>query len=139
MKASLTNYRQAPRKVRLVANLIKGKSVEQALDILAVANKRASTPLEGLLKSAIANAKALGMDALTLMVKECSVDSGMTMKRHMPGSRGRGFPIKKHTSHVHIVLGVKEIKAPRKGKKTGTKVEAKSEKKAKTKAIKETK
>lgn len=139
MKASLINYRQAPRKVRLVANLIKGKSVEQALDILAVANKRASTPLEGLLKSAIANSKVLGMDALNLVVKECSVDSGMTMKRHMPGSRGRGFPIKKHTSHVHIVLSTKEIKAPRKGTKTGTKTEEKSEKKPKVSAKKETK
>lgn len=111
----------------------------QALDILGVANKRASTPLEGLLKSAVANAKSTGIDTTNLMVKECSVDSGMTFKRQMAGSRGSGFPIKKHTSHVHIVLGTKEIKAPRKGTKTGSKIDEKSEKKTKTKAVKETK
>ncbi len=118
--ASLTNYRQSPRKVRLVANLIKGKSVTAAMDMLGVTTKRASDPLAKLLASAVANAKNLNIPLEGLVVKECRVDLGLTMKRHMPGARGTAFPIKKKTSHVHLVLApkaTKAIKAPAKTKK----------------------
>jgi len=105
--ASLTNYRQSPRKVRLVASLIKGKTVSQALDMLGVTTKRASDPLVKLIQSALANAKDRGISTDSLFVKECSVNQGITMKRMMPGSRGSGFGIKKKTSHVKLVLDTK--------------------------------
>jgi large subunit ribosomal protein L22 len=111
--ASLTNYRQSPRKVRLVANLIKGKSVAMALNVLMVTTKRASDPLVKLLNSAVANAKDRGISTEGLFVKECTVNKGFTMKRMMPGARGTGFPIHKKTSHVNLVLEAKAIKAPK--------------------------
>ncbi|MDP1624810.1 MAG: 50S ribosomal protein L22 [bacterium] len=111
--ASLTNYRQSPRKVRLVATLIKGKTVDQALNMLGVTTKRASDPLAKLLLSAVANAKNLGVSMEGLYIKECTVNSGFTMKRHMPGSRGTAFPIRKKTSHVNLVLDTKAVKAPK--------------------------
>jgi len=111
--ASLTNYRQAPRKVRLVATLITGKTVAQATDMLSVTAKRASDPLLKLLNSAIANAKNLGVSTDSLYIKECRVDAGLTMKRMMPGARGTGFPLRKKTSHVKLVLAEKAIKAPK--------------------------
>ena len=108
--ASLSNYRQAPRKVRLVASLIKGKTVPAALNMLMVTTKRASDPLVKLLQSAIANAKDRGISTDNLYVKECTVNQGLVMRRMMPGARGTGFPIRKKTSHVHLVL---ESKAPK--------------------------
>lgn len=109
--ASLTNYRQSPRKVRLVASLIKGKTVDQALNMLGVTTKRASDPLAKLLQSAIANAQNLGVSLEGLYIKECTVNQGLTMKRHMPGARGTAFPIRKKTSHVRLVLDTKAPKA----------------------------
>ena len=111
--ATLSNYRQAPRKVRLVANLIKGKSVPAALNMLMVTTKRASDPLVKLLESALANAKDRGVATEGLFVKEIRVNQGLVMRRMMPGARGTGFPIRKKTSHVHIIL---ESKAPKAAK-----------------------
>lgn len=116
--ASLTNYRQSPRKVRLVASLIQGKTVDQALDMLGVTTKRASDPLAKLLQSAIANAQNLGVAMEGLYIKECTVNQGLTMKRHMPGARGTAFPIAKKTSHVRLVLDTKAVKAPKVKKAT---------------------
>ncbi len=104
--ASLTNYRQSPRKVRLVASLIKGKTVSHALDMLGVTTKRASDPLIKLINSALANARDRGVSTDGLYIKECSVNQGLTMKRMMPGARGSGFAIRKKTSHVKLVLDV---------------------------------
>ncbi len=109
--ASLSNYRQAPRKVRLVANLIKGKTVPAALNMLMVTTKRASDPLVKLLESAVANAKDRGISTEGLFVKEIRVNQGLVMRRMMPGARGTGFPIRKKTSHVHIILDTKAVKA----------------------------
>ena len=113
--ASLSNYRQSPRKVRLVASLIKGKMVSQALDILSVTTKRASDPLVKLIESALANAKNRGISTDGLFIKECSVNQGLTMRRMMPGARGSGFAIRKKTSHVKLVLDTKNkiSKAPK--------------------------
>ena len=108
--ASLTNYRQSPRKVRLVASLIRGKTVSRALDMLGVTTKRASDPLIKLIRSALANAKDRGISADGLYIKECSVNQGLTMKRMMPGARGSGFAIRKKTSHVKLVLDIKNAK-----------------------------
>lgn len=107
MKASLNNYRQAPRKVRLIADLIKGKSALQAQAILSHLIKRGALPIKKLLDSAVANA---GVDASTLVVKNATVDKGPVMKRWMPRAMGRAFPIHKHTSKVVIELAPKTVK-----------------------------
>lgn len=105
MKAYLKSYRQAPRKVRLVGNLIKGKTVERALVELAVLPKRASLPMKKLLMSAVANAKENnGIEQSALFVKEVRVDQGAILKRFMPKSHGSATPIHKHTSHVMLEL-----------------------------------
>ncbi len=105
MKAYLKNYRQAPRKVRLVANLMKGKTAEHALVELDILPKRASGPMRKLLLSAIANAKEnSNIELSELFVKEVRVDQGTIMKRSMPKSHGSASPIHKHTSHVMIEL-----------------------------------
>jgi len=103
--ARLNDYRQSPRKVRLAANLVKGKKVEDAKNTLNFLVKRASKPLADLLDSAIANAKAnFNIDADKLFVKEFKVDGGAVLKRRMPRARGMAYPIKKRTSHVFIEL-----------------------------------
>ena len=108
MKAYLKSYRQAPRKVRLVANLMKGKTAERALVELDVLPKRAAAPMKKLLMSAIANAKEnSGIDLGELFVKEVRVDQGTMLKRSMPKSHGTASPIHKHTSHVMIELIVR--------------------------------
>ncbi len=103
--ASLKNYRISPRKVRVVADMIRGKEVTQAKMILAHAVKKAKHPLADLLDSAISNAKNnFKLDGDNLFVKEIRVDQGLVMKRFMPVSRGMAHGIKKRTSHVLLVL-----------------------------------
>lgn len=115
MKAILRSYRQAPRKVRLVANLIKGKTVPRALVELDVLPKRASGPMKKLLMSAVANAKENdGIALVDLFVKEVRVDQGTIMKRSMPKSHGTAHPIHKHTSHIMIELIASAEVAPSK-------------------------
>jgi large subunit ribosomal protein L22 len=110
--ASLKNYRQSPRKVRSVANLVRGKSVEQALNTLDFLSKKASNPLHALLMSAIANAKNnFNIEKDNLVIKELRVDSGVVLKRRMPRARGNSYPINKRTSHVMLVLAPKVAKA----------------------------
>lgn len=102
MKATLSNYRQSPRKVRLVANLIKGKSVESAREQLKFLPKRAAAPVAKLLESAVANtgdSRGLG-----LMVSDIRVDAGVTLKRMRPRARGSASRINKRTSHINITL-----------------------------------
>lgn len=105
--------------MRLVANLIRGKNALHALDLLSITPKRATGPLSKLLASAIANAKVKGMSTDMLVVSEIRVDGGATLKRMIPGSRGTGFPIKKRTSKIVIVLDEpkKKIEAPKPAKK----------------------
>ncbi len=106
MKALLKNYRQAPRKVRLVADHIRGKRATEARVLLSALPKRAALPIRKLLDSAIANAKNMnGADAGSLYVKEIRVDAGPTLKRFMPRAFGRASAINKRSSHVSIVLG----------------------------------
>ena len=107
MKAQLNNYRQAPRKVRLITSLVQGKSAVQAQALLANLIKRGSLPIKKLLDSAIANA---GVPADQLVVKKATVDKGVIIKRWMPRAMGRAFPIHKHTSKVVIELAKKEDK-----------------------------
>lgn len=108
MKAILKNYRQAPRKTRLVTTLIQGKKIEVALRELDNLVKRGAAPVKKVLLSAIANAvKNDGKNQANLFVKEARVDDGLTMKRMMPRARGQGKQILKRTSHILITLGEK--------------------------------
>jgi large subunit ribosomal protein L22 len=103
--ASLKNYRISPRKVRLVADMVRGKNVLLAKTILDNVSKKATHPLSALIDSAIANASHNHkLDGAGLIVKEIRVDQGYVLKRSMPMSRGSAFPIKKRTSHVQITL-----------------------------------
>jgi large subunit ribosomal protein L22 len=108
--AKLSNYRQSPRKVRIVADLVRGKKVTEAVMELDFLAKRAGEPIKKLIDSAVANAKNLDIPTEDLFVKEIRVDQGVIMKRSMPRARGRAFPIHKHTSHVMIVLDTKNSK-----------------------------
>lgn len=104
--AKLNNYRQSPRKVRLVADLVRGKKVDRALTTLAFLSKRASDPLKGAIESAVANAlNNFQANKEKLFIKEIRVDEGITMKRRMPRARGTAYPIKKRTSSITVVLG----------------------------------
>ena len=109
MKAKLRQYRQAPRKVRLVADFVRGKAVIKALTELLYINKRAAQPLRKLILSAAANAKETkGLSQDELLVKEVRIDKGITYKRFRARARGHAAPIHKHTSNISIVLGTKE-------------------------------
>jgi large subunit ribosomal protein L22 len=107
MKAVLKNYRQSPRKVRLITSLIQGKSVERALAELDLLIKRGSLPVKKVLASATANAKTQGKNLSDLIIKEAVVNEGTVLKRSMPRARGRAFPILKRSSHISITLGEK--------------------------------
>jgi len=105
VKARLRFVRIAPTKARLVADLIRGKRSEEALNILTFTQKAAAKILIKLLKSAIANAtQKKNIDVDRLYVKQITVDQGPTMKRFMPRALGRATTIRKRTSHIHIVL-----------------------------------
>jgi large subunit ribosomal protein L22 len=109
IKAKLNYLRIAPRKVRSVIDLIRGKEIKDAEAQLKFVSRRASDPILRLLKSAIANAKSnFNIDKENLFIKEVMVNEGVPYKRSRPMSRGRAFPILKRTSHIIISLGVKE-------------------------------
>jgi len=110
-KATLSDYRQSPRKVRGVANLVRGKKVEDAMTTLSFVPKRSAGPVQKLLASAIANAKNLSIPMENLIVKKISVDGGKILYRSLPMSRGRAFRIRKRTSHINIVLAEEIPKA----------------------------
>lgn len=116
MKATLKNYRQSPRKVRLVANAIKGKQVATAEIVLAHMPKRAAAPVQKLIKSATTNAVAKGANLENLIVENVEVNKGLVMKRFMPRAMGVAKPIRKKMSHVTVTLAEK-ISKSKKGKK----------------------
>ena len=108
-KATLRYIRISPRKVGILCDLIRGKSIAQANAILALTPKAAAEPLMKLVNSAAANAENNhGMDTDKLYVKEVHVAPGPIMKRVMPRAQGRAFRILKRTSHVTLVLAEKE-------------------------------
>jgi len=105
VSARLRYLRIAPRKVRLVVDLIRGKSVEEAQTILNFTLKKAAQPLIKVLKSAIANAKNnFQLDSENLYISEIRVDEGPRYKRWMPRARGQASQIQKKTSQVTIIL-----------------------------------
>src|SRR3989344_5887749 len=107
-KATLKNYRQSPRKGRLVLDAVRGKKIEDAITILSFVPKRAALPLQKLLASALANAKNLALPVEDLIVREIKVDAGSTLYRRRPRSKGMANPIRKRTSHVSVTLAPKK-------------------------------
>ena len=107
--AKLNNCPTSPRKMRLVADLVRGEKVEKALNILKFSPKEASRRLETLLMSAVANWQAKNEDAdiedADLFVKEIRVDCGTMLKRLRPAPQGRAHRIRKRSNHVTLVLG----------------------------------
>lgn len=107
-KAVARYVRIAPRKVRVVMDLIRGKDVREALAILRYTPKAASGVIEKVLKSAVANAEHnYDMNGDDLYVAACYVDQGPTLKRIHPRSRGQAFKILKRSSHVTVIVSAK--------------------------------
>jgi large subunit ribosomal protein L22 len=110
IRARLKNYRVSARKARLLANEIRGKGVEEALQILDLSNKRFARPLGKLVRSALANAEEknnrdhAGIDVDNLIVREVTVDQGASMWRIRARAQGRAAWIQHRTSHIQVVL-----------------------------------
>ena len=101
-----------PRKVRLIADMIRGKKVVRALDLLSVMPKRAARPVLKLLQSAVANAKHnFSLAVEDLKVAQIYVDGGPSLKRWMPKAHGRATPVRERTSHINLALTTMEPKA----------------------------
>jgi large subunit ribosomal protein L22 len=113
MKAILNNYRQSPRKMRLVVNAVKGKTVGEARALLSLMPKVATLPLRKLLESAVANAKENQKHRETdaFIIKDFRVDPGVVLKRSMPRAHGSAYQILKRTSKVTLVLSESPLKA----------------------------
>lgn len=104
-KASLQYARVGAQKARLVADLVRGKDVNEALKALTYLNKKSASMIKKLIESAVANADhKKTMDIDKLYVKTIYVDQGPSLKRFMPRAQGRAFGIKKKTSHINVVL-----------------------------------
>ncbi|EUJ28118.1 50S ribosomal protein L22 [Listeria newyorkensis] len=104
-KAVAKTVRIAPRKVRLVIDLIRGKQVGEAVAILKLTPKAASPVIEKVLKSAVANAEHnYDLDVNNLVISEAFVDEGPTLKRFRPRAMGRASAINKRTSHITVVV-----------------------------------
>lgn len=114
MKALLSNYRQSPRKVRLIADLIRGKSVRDAKHALMFLPKKSAPAVEKLLDSAVANARTMGVAEGDLFVKVIRVDKGIVMRRARPFARGRSGTIRKVMSIVNLELGARTTSAAKK-------------------------
>lgn len=105
VKAIAKTVRIAPRKVRLVVDLIRGKSVGDAISILRLTPKRSSAVVEKVVKSAVANAVNNNkLEQSSLYIKQAFVDEGITMKRYRARAKGSGNQILKRTSNITIVL-----------------------------------
>jgi large subunit ribosomal protein L22 len=106
----------SPRKMRLVIDLIRGKSVDEALHILHFSPKHASKVAEKVLRSAVSNLQnqdgAGRLEAEQMFVRAASVDVGMTMKRVNPAPMGRAYRIRKRSHHLTIVVAAKETPLP---------------------------
>jgi len=99
------NFRISPKKLRVVADNFRGKNAKESLESLRFVTRKAAAPLSKVLKSAIANGKNnLGLNESKLIIKEILVDSGPTLKRFQPVSRGSAHSILKRSSHLKIVL-----------------------------------
>ena len=124
--AKLNNYPTSPRKMRLLADLIRGMEVDKALGVLQFNPKHPAVPLYKLLKSAINNWEQKNADAKVedagLIVKTIMVDGGRVIRRMRPAPQGRGYRIRKRSNHVTLIVDSKTVK-PVKEKKVTTKKE----------------
>ena len=126
VRAYAKGVEQAPRKVSIVASLVRGRTVEDALVILAHTPRRSATPLIKAIESARANAiNNDGLDSKTLVIKTLSVTTGKRMRRFRPASRGRALPFEKKSSNILVevegTVKAKKVKAadkPAKEKET---------------------
>jgi len=104
-KASAKNVRMSPRKARIVIDLIRGKELQDAINILSFTSKMAADPIRKVVESAAANAENnYNLDRDRLYVKSCYVDNGFMFKRMHPTTQGRARIVKKRTSHITIEL-----------------------------------
>ena len=109
-RAVARHVRVTPMKARRVVDIVRGKSVDEALSILKFAPQAAAEPVAKVVASAAANAQNnLGLDPSTLVVATAYVDEGATLKRFQPRAQGRAFRIRKRTSHITVIV---ESKAP---------------------------
>lgn len=110
IKASIKNFRSAPRKTRLVANFIRGKDAKKATKELSFLNKKVSFEIIKLINSAIANAENnFSLNSDNLYIDSIRVDEGKVLKRHRAGSNGRALPFKRRLSWVSLILAEKKI------------------------------
>ncbi|HBH46522.1 MAG: 50S ribosomal protein L22 [Candidatus Jacksonbacteria bacterium RIFOXYC2_FULL_44_29] len=117
--AKLNNYRQAPRKVGLVAKLVRGLDTETALRQLKFSGKRVALPLTKLIQSAVANAiHNYSLKRDNLFIKIITVDGGPTLKRSRARAFGRAAPIRKRTSHVTVILDEKNVNLKKSNQRT---------------------
>ncbi len=122
MKAYLHSVRIAPKKANIIARMVRGMSVPDAVEALRRTNKKAARLLETLLRSAIANASHNDkQDAQTMIVKTVVVNQGQAYHRGVPMARGRVRPMRKFLSHITLELGFPEIKERKATKKKTTK------------------
>lgn len=131
MKAILRAARITPKKANLIAGMVRKRPASEALDILKYTPKKAAQLIHKLLASAVANAVSnFKQDEATLVIKEIVVNKGPTLKRGVPVSRGRVYPILKRTANITILLEVNEgaAKTPKAGKKTKSETAESTEK-----------
>ena len=108
MRAKLRYLRIAPRKTRLVVDLVRGKDVEEAINILTFTRRAASEPVRRLVLSALANAEEQDANVDRLFIETIYVDEGPTLRRFRPRAMGRATRINKRTSHVTCVLAERD-------------------------------
>ena len=132
--ARLRNYPTSPRKMRLLADLIRGEKVERALAILEHNTKHPAVPLRKLVLSAINNWKQKNEsgDETLLMIKTIMVDGARTLKRMRPAPQGRGYRVRKRSNHVTVIVDIKNTVAEIK-EDAGTKIKAKPKKRVASK------
>lgn len=139
MKAIVRTSRITPKKANLIAGMIRTKSANEALEILKYTPKKAADILYKLVNSAINNAvNNFKQDQKVLIIKEVIVTKGPTLKRGVPVSRGRIYPILKRTAHITIILGIDAEAAGTKKTKKAAKTETTTEVKEKTTPAKKT-
>jgi large subunit ribosomal protein L22 len=113
-KASLRFARVSPQKARLVADLIRGRDVDEALEVLGFTRKKSAPFIKKLIESAVANAEHKAsngggqVDIDALFVSRITVDQGASLRRFRPRAQGRATPIKKPTAHINVVLAARE-------------------------------
>jgi len=144
MKAIARTIRLTPKKANLIATMIRGRSIESAMEILKYTPKKGAKILYKIVASAVSNAKNnFKQDEETLFVKEVIIGKGPTLKRGVPVSRGRVYPILKRTAHITVLVGINEKKLAKTGtpakeeSTTSSEAKVKTEKKATTQATTE--